>query len=109
MAKEQDRKPAFEKFMEGVNGLLADRHFREVLMELDAAQGEDALSLLGPDPAAFLRYRGVQLPQDFRFSVESHGEAATTGVGIHITCYCLRICWWRWCISICICRVGTAS
>lgn len=35
--KEQDRKPAFEKFMEGVNGLLGDRRFREVLLELDEA------------------------------------------------------------------------
>jgi hypothetical protein len=80
--KEQDRKPAFEKFMEGVNGLLADRHFRQVLMELDAAEKEETLSLLAPDPAAFLRYRGVQVPQDFRFSVKTHSEATATGGGL---------------------------
>jgi hypothetical protein len=109
MAKEQDRKPAFEQFMEGVNSLLADRRFREILMELDAANGEDVVSLLAPDPAAFLRYRGVQIPQDFRFSVEKHPEAVPTGVGLHINCYCLQICWLRWCVWICICRAGVAS
>lgn len=110
--KEQDRRPAFDRFMEGVNRLLADRNFREVLMELDAEE-EEAVSLLAPDPAAFLRYRGVEIPEDFRLSVEKTSEAATTGGattgGNRTVCYCLRICWWRWCITICICRIVSAT
>jgi hypothetical protein len=98
--KEQDRGEAFEKFMGGVSGLLADRNFREVLLELDR-EGEEAASLLAPDPAAFLRQRGVEIPQDFRLSVEKaiEGEVRQT------VCFCLRICWWRWCVTICICRI----
>ncbi len=107
MMKEYDRRPAFEKFMEGVNRLLADRNFREVLLEIDTEE-EEALSLLAPDPAAFLRHRGVQIPEDFRLSVEKHSEAATTG-GNRTVCYCLRICWWRWCVTICICRIVFAA
>jgi len=108
--KDYDRQPAFEKFIEGVNRLLADQKFREVLMEIDKEE-EEAISLLAPDPAAFLRYRGVQIPQDFRLSVEEHSEAATTGTGTgkRTVCYCLEICWWRWCIRICICKIVTTA
>ena len=65
MVKEHDRKAAFDYFMENANRLLADRQLREVLMELDE-EGEEAVSQLAPDPAAFLRHRGVQIPEDFR-------------------------------------------
>jgi hypothetical protein len=106
--KEQDEKAAFEKFLQGVNGLLGDRHFRDVLLELNGAK-EDAVSLLTPDPAAFLKYRGIQIPEDFRFSVEKHPAAATTGTGLKIDCYCLQICWLRWCIWICSCKVATGA
>ena len=108
--KDEDRSEAFDRFMEGVNGLLSDRNFREILQELDR-EGEEAASLLAPDPAAYLRHRGVQIPEDFRLSVErrAEGEAAvgtgTGGGGRRVVCYCLRICWWRWCIEICICRI----
>lgn len=110
--KDDDRSEAFEKFMEGVNGLLGDRSFREVLLELDR-EGEEAASLLAPDPAAFLKQRGVQIPEDFRFSVERRideervgaGEGIGTGTRRRVVCYCLRVCWWRWCVEICICRI----
>lgn len=105
MVKEYDRRPAFDKFMENVNRLLADKNLREVLMELDTEEGE-AVSLLAPDPAAFLRHRGVKIPEDFRLSVTEQVEAAPRGQTV---CYCLRICWWRWCITICICKIVTTS
>lgn len=79
--KDEDRSEAFEKFMEGVNGLLADRSFREVLLELDR-EGKEAASLLAPDPAAFLKQHG-QIPEDFRLSVERRIDDETgTGEGI---------------------------
>jgi hypothetical protein len=99
--RERDRTEGFQKFTEGVTALLGDENFREVLVELDA-EGEEAASLLAPDPAAFLRQRGVEIPQDFRLSVEKSSQG---GAGGRTVCYCLRICWWRWCISICICRI----
>jgi hypothetical protein len=117
--KDEDRSEAFDRFMEGVNGLLADRTFREVLLELDR-EGEEAASLLASDPAAFLKFRGVQIPEDFRLSVEKRveGEATAAAVGTgpgtdlgpgtrqpRVVCYCLKICWWRWCIEICVCRI----
>ncbi len=46
------------------------------LMEITAEE-EEAISVLAPDPAALLRYRGVQIPEDFRLSMEKHAEAAT--------------------------------
>jgi hypothetical protein len=55
---------------------------------------------LAPDAAAYLRYRGVKIPEDYRITVEAHPEAAAKGTTV--TAYCLRICWWRWCIEICI-------
>ena len=106
--KTQDGKPAFEKFLEGMNGLLGDRHFREVLLELDGANAE-TLSQLAHDPAAFLRYRGVRVPEDFRFSLAKHPEPASRGLDLRIDCRCLQICWLRWCVWICACRVATAS
>jgi hypothetical protein len=107
MVRAYDRKAAFDHFMENVNRLLSDPNFREVLTELDE-EGEEAVSILAPDPAAFLRHRGVQIPEDFRLSVHETSEKAATGGGGRTICYCLRICWWRWCITICICRIVTA-
>jgi hypothetical protein len=69
MAEQRDGRAPFDYFMENVNRLLADQHFREVLRELDEGKKE-TLSLLASDPTAFLRYRGVQIPQDFRISVK---------------------------------------
>ncbi|MGA9162724.1 MAG: hypothetical protein WB297_17910, partial [Actinomycetota bacterium] len=71
--RDEDKTELFEKFMEGVSGLLADRKFREVLTELER-EGEEAASLLASDPAAFLKHRGVQIPEDFRLSVERQIE-----------------------------------
>ena len=107
MVSEDDRRAGFEKFMEGVNRLLADDNFREVLLELEA-EGEEALGLLEPDPAAFLRHRGVPIPEDFRFSVEERSQARQKGQRTTV-CYCLRICWWRWCIEICVCRTRSVT
>jgi hypothetical protein len=107
MVREDDRRSGFERFMEGVNGLLADENLREVLLELDA-EGEEAVALLAPDPAAFLKHRGVRIPEDFRLSIEERSEEAAARAGgsrpPRTVCYCLRICWWRWCIEICVCR-----
>jgi hypothetical protein len=97
--KEQDRSKAFSKFMEDVSKLLADEKLREVLQELDT-EGEEAFELLAPDPGAFLRYRGVKIPADYKVEVQQTAEARTKGTTT--TYYCLRICWWRWCITICI-------
>jgi hypothetical protein len=97
--KEQDRTKAFNKFLEETNKLFADEKLREVLHELDV-EGEEAFELLSPDPAAFLRYRGVKIPPDYRITVEQQVERQKGGTTV--TAYCLRICWWRWCITICI-------
>jgi hypothetical protein len=97
--REHDRTDALEKFLGNVNELLGDATLREVLQELDK-EGEEAFELLAPDPAAYLRYRGVKIPEDYRVTVEQHAEAAAKGTTA--TAYCLRICWWRWCITICI-------
>jgi hypothetical protein len=85
--------------MDEVSKLLADPKLREVLAELDA-EGEEAFELLAPDPAAFLRYQGVKIPPDYQVTVEQTSEARAKGTTT--TYYCLRICWWRWCITICI-------
>lgn len=97
--KDYDRTDALEKFLGNVNALLGDATLREVLQELDK-EGEEAFELLAPDAAAYLRYRGVKLPEDYRVTVEQHAEKAAKGTTT--TAYCLRICWWRWCITICI-------
>ena len=45
MAEERDGRAPFDYFMENVNRLIADQHFREVLRELDEGKKE-TLSLL---------------------------------------------------------------
>jgi hypothetical protein len=104
--KDQDRTKAFDKFMEETNKLFADPKLREVLHELDA-EGEEAFDLLAPDPAAFLRYRGVKIPPDYRITVEQ--QEVERQKGGSTTAYCLRICWWRWCITICIIVTRTVA
>jgi hypothetical protein len=106
MAKEEDRNPTFEKFMEGVNQLLVDRSLREVLREVDARE-EETISLLTSDPAAFLRYRGIQIPEYFRVSVHQKSEEAAKGTTT--TRYCLTVCAWRWCFTICLERTTKTS
>lgn len=106
MLTDHDGRKSFQNFMDGFNRLMADEKFREVLLELDS-EGEKAINLLAPDPAAFLRFQGVQIPEDFRIAVEQHSEAASKGT--RTVRYCLRICWWRWCISICISRTTTTT
>ena len=112
MVKQYDRGPTFDKFLENVNRLMADKNFREVLHEIDTEEGE-AISLLAPDPAAFLRHRGVKIPEDYRISVEEQLADSTPSKpgkpGKQTVCYCLRICWWRWCITICICKIVTTG
>lgn len=110
--RDEDRTELFEKFMEGVSGLLADRTFREVLTELEG-EGEEAASLFASDPAAFLKHRGVQIPEDFRLSVErqieGEAEAAApgtgTGGGRRVVCWCLKVCFLWWCFTVCFCRI----
>ena len=97
--REHDRTKAFETFLGNTNKLLADATLREVLQELDE-EGEEAFELLAPDAAAYLRYRGVKIPDDYRVTVEQRAEQSAKGTTT--TAYCLRICWWRWCITICI-------
>jgi hypothetical protein len=106
MLTDHDAQKSFQNFMDGFNRLMADAKFREVLLELDSS-GEKAIDLLGSDPAAFLRYQGVAIPEDFRVAVETHSEAAARGT--RTVRYCLRICWWRWCVSICISRTTTTN
>jgi len=65
------------RYGNGISRLQADPHFREVLRELDEGWKE-TFSLLASDPAAFLRYRGVQIPQDFRVSVKQTFKDAAT-------------------------------
>ncbi len=109
MPKERDRRAAFDYFMENVNRLLADQHFREVLRELDENR-EEILSLLASDPAAFLRYRGVQIPQDFRVSVKRTSKEAAPGGGggIIIECDCIEVCFLNWCTLLCSCKIRPA-
>jgi hypothetical protein len=102
MTEERDGRAAFDYFMENVNRLLADEHFREVLRELDEGRKE-SLSLLASDPAAFLRYRGVQIPQDFRISVKKTSKDAAThggGQGHIIICDCVEVCFLRYCMIL---------
>ncbi len=118
MVKEYDRGPAFDEFLKNVNRLLADKNMREILGELDTEEAE-AVSILGPDPAAFMRHRGVKIPEDYRITLEEQvtpfaapGTGGTGGTGggkPTRTCWCLRICWWRWCVTICICKIVTTG
>ncbi len=99
------REKAFGAFLQNANRLLADERLREVLTEIDAS-GRDALEQLGPDATAALRFRGVDIPQDYRVElvedVEDAAAAAKKGKGTSTTKYCLRICWWRWCVEVCV-------
>jgi hypothetical protein len=109
--KEHDRSRAFNSFLDTVSRLLADETLREVLRELDA-EGEEAFDLLATDPAAFLKFQGVENPDGYRVSVTRQPEpetAAATKGGTTTTAYCLRICWWRWCITICIIITRTTT
>ena len=106
--------------MESVKRLHADQHFREVLRELDEGK-KDTLSLLASDAAAFLRYRGVQIPQDFRISVKKTFKDAAThepltraeigeirgggGGGYIIICDCIEVCFLRYCSILCYCTI----
>jgi hypothetical protein len=107
MAEERDGKAAFDYFMENVSRLLADQHFREVLRELDEGRKE-TLNLLVSDPPAFLRYRGVPIPQDFRVSVTKTSKDAATqggGGGHIIICDCVELCFLRYCVIYCYCKI----
>ena len=120
MAEQRDGTAPFDYFMENVNRLLADQHFREVLRELDEGNKE-TLSLLASDPTAFLRYRGVQIPQDFRISVKKTFKDAAThepvtrakieeirgggGGGHIIICDCIEVCFLRYCSILCYCTI----
>jgi hypothetical protein len=104
--EETERAPAFEKFIESTNRLLADDSFREVLRELEA-EGEKVVGTIARDPAGFLESRGVELPDHFRVSLEQYAESAVKGTTT--TRYCLRICAWHWCIEICISKTTTRS
>ena len=107
MAEQRDGRDTFDYFMENVNHLLADQHFREVLRELDEGRKE-TLSLLASDPAAFLRYRGVQIPQDFRVSVKKTSKDAAAdggGEGHIIICDCVEVCFLRYCLILCYCKI----
>jgi hypothetical protein len=97
--REHDRTEAFAKFIDEVTKLLGDERMREVLHELDT-EGEEAVNLLAPDPAAYLRYRGVEIPADYRITVEQ--EVLERAKGTTSTTVCIRVCWWRWCITICV-------
>ncbi len=97
----------FDYFMDNLTRLHADQHFREVLRELGEGRKE-TLSLLASDPAAFLRYRGVQIPQDFRVSVKKRphdADARGGGQGYFIVCDCIEVCFLRWCSILCTCNV----
>ena len=109
MAEESDRRAAFDYFWENVSRLQADENFREVLRELGEGRKE-TLSLLASDPAAFLRHRGVQLPEDFRVSVKrTREDAATHGnvgsQGYIIICDCIEVCFLRYCTIFCYCDI----
>jgi len=110
MVEEPDGRSAFDYFWENINRLQADQHFREVLRELDEGRKE-TLNLLVADPAAFLRYRGVEIPQDFRVSVRRTVEAVAThgsgaGQGFEIICDCIVICFLRYCAIYCDCVIA---
>lgn len=110
MADEEHGDTAFDYFWEHVARLQASRHFRDVLKELDEGRKE-TLSLLVSDPATYLRYRGVDVPQDFRVSVKRTFQDAAThgtgggGQGHIIICDCVEVCFLRYCTIYCYCRI----
>ena len=109
MAEGRDgRRDTFDYFMENVNRLVSDHHFRDVMKELDEGRKE-TLSLLVSDPAAFLRFRGVQVPADFRISVKRrpHDDVAKRGGGGGhiIICDCIEVCFLRYCVIFCYCNI----
>jgi len=109
--KDIDRSAALDTFLDHAGRLLTDVRLREVLHELDT-EGEEAFDLLAVDPAAFLRYQGVEIPDGYRISATRQAEPDSTAAatkGTTTTAYCLRICWWRWCITICIIVVRTTA
>jgi hypothetical protein len=108
MAEGRDGRTTFDHFMENVNRLQADPHFREVLRELDEGRKE-TLSLLASDPAAFLRHRGVQIPQDFRVSLKKTSKDAAVGQGYIIRCDCIEVCFLRYCSILCYCEIDEFS
>lgn len=109
MAEKPDERSAFDYFWDNANRLQADQNFREVLKELDEGR-QETLSLLVSDPAGFLRFRGIQIPQDFRVSMKKTVEPAVApgggGAGYEITCDCIVICFLRYCGIICTCRIA---
>lgn len=66
MAQERDGKATFDYFMDQVDNLHSDQHFRAILRELDEGR-KDTLSLLVSDPAAYLRHRGLRSRRTFGF------------------------------------------
>jgi hypothetical protein len=107
MAEERNGRAAFDYFMQNVSRLLADQNFRDVLNELDDGRKE-TFALLSNDPAAFLRSRRVEIPHDFRVSVNKTSKDAAThggGGGHIIICDCVEVCFLRWCAIICYCNI----
>ena len=107
MAEALDGKSIYDYFMDNVSRIQSDQHFRDVMRELDEGQNE-TLSLLASDPAAFLRYRGIQLPEDFRVAVKKKPhDVARPGNGgdIIIICHCIEICFLRYCAIYCSCSI----
>ena len=108
MEEERGERSAFDYFWDNTHRLQADQNFREVMRELDEGRKE-TLSLLVSDPAGFLRFRGIQIPQDFRVSVKRTVEQVAPGggggSGHEIVCDCIVICFLRYCGIICTCRV----
>lgn len=109
MASEHDRKAPLDYFLDNVNRLQTDPRFREILRELDEGQKE-TLNLLASDPSAFLRYRGVQIPDGFRVSFKKrpHDDARPVGGGGGgpiILCDCIEVCFLRYCSILCYCVI----
>jgi hypothetical protein len=109
MAEERDGKDPFDYFLDTMIGLESDPRFRQVLREIDEGKKE-TLNLLASDPGAFLRYRGVEVPQDFRVSVKKrpHDDVAKGGGGGQgpiIICDCIEVCFLRYCRILCYCKI----
>jgi hypothetical protein len=109
MAEERDGRDALDYFLDNMTRLQSDQRFRQVLRELDEGKKE-TLNLLGSDPGAFLRYRGIEIPQDFRVSVKTrpHDDVAKAGGGGQgpiIICDCIEVCFLRYCQIFCYCKI----